>query len=44
MSIEEKLKAEIVRRSGIDPRKICVCVIPIPVKSDRKEAGDGANR
>lgn len=42
MSIEEKIKAEIVRRSGIDPRKICVCVIP--VKSDRKEAGDGANR
>ena len=42
MSIEEKLKAEIVRRSGIDPRRICVCVIP--VKSDRKEAGDGANR
>lgn len=42
MSTEEKLKAEIVRRSGIDPRRICVCVIP--VKSDRKEAGDGANR
>lgn len=42
MSIEEKLKAEIVRRSGIDPRRICVCVIP--VKSDRKEAGDGADK
>lgn len=35
MSIEEKIRAEIVRRSGIDPRKICVCVIL--VKSDRKE-------
>lgn len=42
MSIEDKLKAEIVRRSGIDPRKICVCMIT--VKSDRKESGDGANR
>lgn len=42
MSIEDRLKAEIVRRSGIDPRRICVCVIP--VKSDIKEAGDGANR
>jgi len=41
MSIEEKIKAEIVRRSGIDQRKVCVCVIP--VKSDRKEAGDGAD-
>ena len=35
MSIEEKIKAEIVRRSGIDPRKVCVCIIP--VKSDGKE-------
>lgn len=42
MNTADKLKAEIVRRSGIDPRKICVCVIP--VKSDRKEAGDGTNR
>ena len=42
MSIEDKIKAEIVRGSGIDPRKIYVCVIP--VKSDRKEAGDGADK
>lgn len=41
MSIEE-IRAEIVRRSGIDPRKICVCIIP--VKSDRKEACDGADK
>lgn len=41
MNTAEKLKSEIVRRSGIDPRKICVCIIP--VKSDRKEAGDGAD-
>lgn len=42
MSIEEKIRAEIVRRSGIDPRKLSVCIVP--VKSDRKEAGDGTNR
>lgn len=42
MSIEEKIKAEIVRRSGIDPRKICVCVIP--VKSDRKGGNNGADK
>lgn len=42
MSTADKLKAEIVRRSGIDPRKICVCVIP--VKSDRKGARDGTDK
>lgn len=42
MSIEERIRAEIVRRSGIDPRKIYVCIVP--VKSDIKEAGDGADK
>ena len=42
VNISDKLKSEIVRRSGIDPRKIYMCVIP--VKSDRKEAGDGADK
>jgi hypothetical protein len=42
MSIEEKIKAEIVRRSGIDQRKVCVCVIPF--KSDRESGNNETNR